>query len=115
MASLVKSREEIILPKIKNKTVLDIGCIDHSVKREKEIKKRWLHKEIKMVGKKPVILVIDDEESMRDSCSKILLKDGFLAETAEDGSTGLEKARKAQQMSQKKKKVKAKPKKVKKD
>ena len=48
-----------------------------------------------MVGKKPVILVIDDEESMRDSCSKILLKDGFLAETAEDGSTGLEKARKA--------------------
>jgi signal transduction histidine kinase len=44
-----------------------------------------------MVQKKPVILVIDDEESMRDSCSQILIKDGFLAETAENGSAGLEK------------------------
>jgi len=43
------------------------------------------------LGKKPVVLVIDDEESMRDSCSQILTRDGFMAETAEDGSKGLEK------------------------
>lgn len=35
--------------------------------------------------------MIDDEESMRDSCSQILTKDGFQTETAEDGATGLEK------------------------
>jgi len=39
----------------------------------------------------PTILVIDDEESMRDSCSQILLKDGFRAETAENGEIGLKK------------------------
>ncbi len=44
-----------------------------------------------MLGKKPVVLVIDDEESMRDSCSQILTKDGFQTETAEDGAKGLEK------------------------
>src|SRR4030065_408937 len=41
----------------------------------------------------PIILVIDDEEAMRDSCSLILTKDGFRAETAENGQIGLEKAR----------------------
>jgi len=41
----------------------------------------------------PIILVIDDEEAMRDSCSMILTKDGFRAETAENGHIGLEKAR----------------------
>ena len=35
--------------------------------------------------------MIDDEETMRDSCTLILTKDGFQAETAEDGTTGLEK------------------------
>lgn len=44
-----------------------------------------------MLEKTPTILVIDDEESMRDSCSQILTKDGFLTETADDGSIGLEK------------------------
>jgi two-component system sensor histidine kinase/response regulator len=44
-----------------------------------------------VLGKKPIILVIDDEETMRDSCTLILTKDGFQAETAEDGTTGLEK------------------------
>jgi len=46
-----------------------------------------------MLEKKPVILVIDDEESMRDSCSQTLTKGGFRAETAEDGSIGLEKVK----------------------
>ena len=46
-----------------------------------------------MLTKKPVVLVIDDEESMRDSCSQILTKDGFQTETAEDGSIGLEKTK----------------------
>jgi signal transduction histidine kinase len=40
-----------------------------------------------------IILVIDDEEAMRDSCSLILSKDGYTAETAENGQIGLEKAR----------------------
>ena len=41
--------------------------------------------------KKPIILVIDDEESMRDSCSQVIVKDGFRAETAEDGQIGFAK------------------------
>jgi two-component system sensor histidine kinase/response regulator len=44
-----------------------------------------------MTDKKPLILIIDDEESMRDSCSLILVKDGYRAETAENGQIGLEK------------------------
>ncbi len=40
-----------------------------------------------------IILVIDDEEAMRDSCSMILAKEGYRAETAENGQIGLEKAR----------------------
>jgi len=47
-----------------------------------------------MLKNKPIILVIDDEESMRDSCSQIIEKDGFLPDTAEDGSVGLEKIEK---------------------
>ncbi len=46
-----------------------------------------------MLIKGPVILVIDDEESMRDSCSLILTKGGFQAETAENGAIGLEKVK----------------------
>lgn len=41
--------------------------------------------------KKPLVLVVDDEESMRDSCTQILTKDGFEAATAENGYVGLEK------------------------
>ena len=37
------------------------------------------------------ILVIDDEESMRDSCALILSKEGYEPELAEDGTIGLEK------------------------
>lgn len=44
-----------------------------------------------MLEKKPIILVIDDEETMRDSCTQILTRDGFQAETAEEGTNGLEK------------------------
>jgi signal transduction histidine kinase len=40
---------------------------------------------------RPVVLVIDDEESMRDSCSLILAKEGFQTHTAENGEIGLEK------------------------
>ena len=53
-----------------------------------------IKKERNMLEKTPFILVVDDEESMRDSCSKILKKDGFLADTAKDGSAGLEKIEK---------------------
>jgi len=42
----------------------------------------------------PTILVIDDEEVIRDSCSQILAKEGLCAVTAEDGMIGLEKVRK---------------------
>jgi len=45
------------------------------------------------MAEKPIILVIDDEEAMRDSCSLILIKDGFRAETAENGQIGLDKLR----------------------
>ena len=46
-----------------------------------------------MNEKKPAILVIDDEESMRDSCSQILIKGGFQALTAADGAAGLNQLR----------------------
>ena len=44
-----------------------------------------------MNSRKPLILVIDDEESIRDSCSQIIAKEGFLPESAENGAEGLEK------------------------
>jgi len=39
------------------------------------------------------ILVIDDEESMCDSCSQVYLKEGYLVDTALDGVNGLQKVR----------------------
>jgi len=39
------------------------------------------------------ILVVDDEETMRDSCCQILSKDGYLVDAAEDGDRGLQKIR----------------------
>lgn len=42
---------------------------------------------------KPFILVIDDEQSMRDSCCQVLTKDGYRVETANDGDSGLQKVR----------------------
>ena len=38
---------------------------------------------------KPLIIVIDDEASMRDSCCQVLTKEGFCTETAENGFDGL--------------------------
>ncbi|MBN1222018.1 MAG: response regulator [Candidatus Aminicenantes bacterium] len=42
-------------------------------------------------AEKAKVLVIDDEESMRDSCSLIILKEGLSADTAENGESGLKK------------------------
>ena len=39
------------------------------------------------------ILIIDDEESIRDSCSQVLSKEGYATDKAEDGSVGLNKAK----------------------
>ena len=47
-------------------------------------------KEMNILEKRPFILVVDDDESIRDSCTQILTKDGYKAETAKDGSSGLE-------------------------
>ncbi|MDH7511467.1 MAG: ATP-binding protein [Clostridiales bacterium] len=46
-----------------------------------------------MAEKKPTVLVIDDEEAMRDSCSLILARGGYAPVTAENGEVGLEKIR----------------------
>ena len=43
------------------------------------------------LSKQTAILVIDDEKAMRDSCSQVLTKDGYLTETAQDGDSGLQK------------------------
>ena len=40
-----------------------------------------------------LILIIDDEETIRDSCVQILVKSGYAAETAENGETGIQKIR----------------------
>ena len=46
-----------------------------------------------MREKTAIVLVIDDEASMRDSCSQILVKSGYQSEVAENGTIGLEKVR----------------------
>jgi two-component system sensor histidine kinase/response regulator len=48
-------------------------------------------KEQRKVPQKATILVIDDEEAMRYSCSQVLNKDGYVTETADDGYSGLRK------------------------
>jgi signal transduction histidine kinase len=50
-----------------------------------------ISEEIHKLSKQATILVIDDEKAMRDSCSQVLTKDGYLTETAEDGDSGLQK------------------------
>jgi len=45
------------------------------------------------ISEEGTILVIDDEQSMRDSCRQVLIKDGYRIETAEDGHIGLDKVR----------------------
>jgi signal transduction histidine kinase len=44
-----------------------------------------------MEEKRYSVLVIDDEESMRDSCCLILAKEGFETDSAENGESGLAK------------------------
>jgi two-component system sensor histidine kinase/response regulator len=46
-----------------------------------------------MKDEKYKVLVIDDEESMRDSCCLILAREGFETDTAENGTVGLQKIR----------------------
>jgi len=45
------------------------------------------------ISEKATILVIDDEQAMRDSCCQVLTKDGYCTETAADGNSGLQKIR----------------------
>ena len=40
-----------------------------------------------------IVLVIDDEEAMRDSCQQVLSREGYRVETAADGEGGLRKMR----------------------
>lgn len=44
-------------------------------------------------GKGELILIIDDEECIRDSCCQVLTKAGYRVETAINGEVGLAKAR----------------------
>jgi DNA-binding response OmpR family regulator len=46
-----------------------------------------------VLNRGPVVLVIDDDESVRDLMQRSLSKDGYHVETAADGRTGLEMAR----------------------
>jgi signal transduction histidine kinase len=50
-------------------------------------------KDQRKVPQKAAILVIDDEEAMRDSCHQVLSKEGYATETAENGHSGLRKIR----------------------
>ncbi|HUV66741.1 MAG TPA: hybrid sensor histidine kinase/response regulator [Sedimentisphaerales bacterium] len=43
------------------------------------------------VSENAIILVIDDEEAIRDSCCQVLTKAGYRTQTAEDGDVGLQK------------------------
>jgi len=42
---------------------------------------------------KATVLIVDDEQAIRDTCCQALTKDGYHAETAEDGDGGLQKIR----------------------
>ena len=42
---------------------------------------------------KPKILIIDDDDTMLDSCSQVFTKEGYRTTTAEDGNQGLQKFR----------------------
>ena len=64
-----KQKDELILKYVKNKTVLDIGCINHDYRCEKDPK--WLHKRIKSYSKS--VVGIDNLE--KDA--KILNKKGY--------------------------------------
>lgn len=48
-----------------------------------------------MPQKRRSVIIIDDEESMRDSCAMILKKDGFETITADNGEEGLQKIKEA--------------------
>ena len=41
------------------------------------------------MAENPLMLIIDDEEAIRDSCSQVLKKDGYTVKTAKDGIEGL--------------------------
>lgn len=43
------------------------------------------------ISEKANILVIDDEQAMRDSCRQVLIRDGYRTETAMNGDSGLQK------------------------
>ena len=49
--------------------------------------------ERRKIPKQATILVVDDEKVMRDCCCQVLTEDGYHAETAEDGDSGLKKIR----------------------
>ncbi len=44
-------------------------------------------------GKKPVVLVVDDDPAARNLVSRVLTREGFLVETASGGAEGLARAR----------------------
>ena len=46
-----------------------------------------------MAEQKPLILVVDDEESFREIFSMKLIADGYRVETAENGEVGIQKAK----------------------
>ena len=46
------------------------------------------------MSRNPTVLVIDDQEKMRDACQKIVKKNGYRAETSTEWADGLLKIRK---------------------
>lgn len=65
-----------------------LQSIDEKDKRPEDVNARSPETRNRMQAS---ILIVDDEETMRDSCCQILRKDGYLVEAAEDGDSGLEK------------------------
>jgi len=63
------------------------GAVRDMLRNLREVKK------MKEMNKTQTILVIDDEKVVRDSCFKVLSKDGYRIVTAEDGASGLQKIR----------------------
>ena len=78
------------MPTVGTELVLGYSCCLAGIRHSKfQIPKYHMY----FSGKGEVILIIDDEECIRDSCCQALTKAGYQVETAINGEVGLAKAR----------------------
>ena len=80
----IESRLEVILPVVKGKLVLDIGCLDHDLS-QKSIEPNWLHQKIRNEAKETVGLDIEQ------SAVRGLQKQGFTVQCGDIETINLDR------------------------